>query len=87
MSIQSNEIRDWLDSLEGIIVKPIKTKEDYNDLKGSQYWNAIFDFDQYLRSRTKHEELSDDVYNALDEARSRLREALENYGVSLDDYS
>lgn len=46
---------------------------------------AVWDYDQYLRGRLKYEELSELEYKSLDEARTKLRECLYDYGVSLDE--
>lgn len=37
---------------------------------------AIEEYNNYLRSRLKHEELTDEVYHALDRARAKLHDLL-----------
>ena len=46
---------------------------------------AVWNYDQYLRSRLKYESLSPEVDDALDKAREKLREELTDHGVSLDE--
>lgn len=50
---------------------------------------ALWDMDQYLRSKMKYgnkdAELSDDAYKALEEAREQLREFMSSRGINLDE--
>ena len=50
---------------------------------------ALWDMDQYLRSKMKYgnndSELSDDAYKALEEAREELREFMSSRGINLDE--
>jgi len=48
-------------------------------LNGSNYKIALEDMDEYFRKRLKYEELSTEVYEALEAARSYLREASGDY--------
>ena len=43
-------------------------------MDGVRYKSALWDLDQYLRSRIKYEELTDEAHSALEEARSKLHE-------------
>lgn len=43
---------------------------------------CLWDFDQYLRSRIKYEELNDDQYKALQDARDKLWELMDERGVA-----
>lgn len=45
--------------------------------KGIVYQGALQDMDNYLRGRLKHEELSDDVSKALQDARDYLNSLTE----------
>jgi hypothetical protein len=54
--------------------------EDNSDfqaaINGNNYKNAIWDFDQLLRSEMKHKELSDETYEAYKYCREQLRKIL-----------
>ena len=43
---------------------------------------SLSDMDEYLRKRTKYEDLPDDVDDALYAARDKLREIMEGWDVS-----
>lgn len=47
---------------------------------------VLWDIDQYLRTRLKYEDsISDDEYKAVDAAREKLYELMNQRSVSLDD--
>lgn len=46
--------------------------------------SALFNFQAYLRNKIKHEDHSDDVYEALEEVESVFRDELLESGVDLD---
>jgi hypothetical protein len=48
---------------------------------------AIWDMDQYLRTKTKYESegMSSEVYDAYDTMREKLREILEDRSISFDE--
>ena len=54
--------------------------EDNSDfqaaINGNNYKNAIWDFDQLLRSEMKYKELSDETYKAYKYCREQLRKIL-----------
>jgi hypothetical protein len=45
-------------------------------INGQNYKNAIWDFDQLLRSEMKYKELSDETYDAYKWCREELRKIL-----------
>lgn len=59
--------------------------EVYFAINGSNYWNTIWDLDQWLRAETKYnEELSEEKYDAFDLVREKIREFLNDNKVKLD---
>lgn len=53
-------------------------------LNGSKWYLLAWELDQYLRNRLKHEDLSEDAYSALDEAREKLHELRREENLSFD---
>jgi hypothetical protein len=53
-------------------------------INGHNYKNAIWDFDQMLRSEMKHKELSDDTYKAYEYCRKQLRRILEEENLFIE---
>lgn len=54
-------------------------------LNGMKWYSLAWSFDQYLRGRLKYEDnLPEDAYKALDEARDKLYELLREDGLSFD---
>jgi hypothetical protein len=53
-------------------------------INGHNYKNAIWDFDQMLRSEMKHKELSDDTYKAYEYCRKQLRRILEEDNLFIE---
>lgn len=43
-------------------------------VNGGLYKSCLFELDQWLRSKLKYSELSDEAYKAFDETRTQLRE-------------
>jgi hypothetical protein len=62
---------------------PDEQEEFYHAAKGADWRCALEDMDAYLRSRLKHEDLSEDADKALDAARQKLHEFLAERGLSL----
>ena len=60
--------------------------EEYDEFmaaaQGGRLSAALFDMDQYLRSQMKYHELPEEVDVALDTARRKLWEIMEDWGVS-----
>jgi len=48
---------------------------------------VLWDIDQYLRSQTKYapDDMPEEVYNALDKAREKFYEIMNEHNVSLDE--
>ncbi len=53
-------------------------------INASRWYNIVWDYSQYLRTRLKHDELSNDAYKAIEEAREKLHELLNDEGLKLD---
>jgi hypothetical protein len=51
--------------------------------KGTDYLCALQDYDNYLRGRLKHEDLTKNVREALQAARDKLFEELKDRGLEL----
>lgn len=54
-------------------------------LQGADARLVLWSFDQYLRNRTKYEELPSEARKALRAAREELHSLLTEHGISLDD--
>lgn len=54
-------------------------------LNGSKWYSLAWDLDQYLRGRLKYEDnLPENAYKALDEARKKLYKLLREDGLTFD---
>jgi hypothetical protein len=62
---------------------PEEQEEFDRAVKGSDWRMVVEDLDAHLRSRLRHEDLSEDVHAALDRARTHLYEFLEGRQLSL----
>ncbi len=62
---------------------PEEQEEFYHAARGADWRMTLEDIDGYLRGRLKHEELTPDADKALDEARQKLHEFLQERGLSL----
>jgi len=62
--------------------------EDQHELdvcmNGGKWYLLAWELDQYLRNRLKHENLPEDAYKALDEARDKLHELRSEDGLTFD---
>ena len=47
------------------------------------YWNALFDLDQWLRNKLKYEEITEEQYKAFEECREELHQKLREYNINL----
>jgi hypothetical protein len=47
------------------------------------YWNALFDLDQWLRNKLKYEEINEEQYKAFEEVRNELYQKLNEYNINL----
>jgi hypothetical protein len=54
--------------------------------KGIKFWDVLWNFDQYLREKTKYQSdnMSQETYDALQDSREKLRELMAENLVSLD---
>ena len=62
---------------------PEEEEEFDRAVQGGNWRMVVEDLDAHLRSRLRHEDLSEDVHAALDRARTHLYELLEARGLSL----
>jgi hypothetical protein len=53
-------------------------------LNGMKWYLLAWELDQYLRNRLKYEDLPEDAYKALDEARDKLHELRSEDGLTFD---
>jgi hypothetical protein len=53
-------------------------------INASKWYSIVWDYSEYLRTKIKYDELSDDAYKAIEEAREKLHELLNNEGLKLD---
>jgi hypothetical protein len=62
--------------------------EDQHELdvciNGGKWYSLAWEIDQYMRSRLKYSELSEEVYKELDDAREKLHEIMRHDGLSFD---
>ena len=57
-------------------------------LNGSKYWLCLWDLDNWLRGLLKYDEtLGEENAKQYQEVRDKLREIMEDHGVSLEDVS
>ena len=47
------------------------------------YWNALFDLDQWLRNKLKYEDINEEQYKAFEEVRNELHQKLNEYNINL----
>jgi hypothetical protein len=62
---------------------PEEQEEFDRAVQGSDWRMVVEDLDAHLRSRLRHEDLSEDAHAALDRARTHLYELLEGRQLSL----
>jgi hypothetical protein len=64
------------------------TIEDQHELElcinASKWYSIVSDYSEYLRTKIKYGELSDDAYKAIEEAREKLHELLNDEGLKLN---
>jgi hypothetical protein len=53
-------------------------------INASKWYSIVSDYSEYLRTKIKYGELSDDAYKAIEEAREKLHELLNDEGLKLD---
>jgi hypothetical protein len=52
-------------------------------IKSMDYWNALFDIDQWLRNKLKYEDITEEQYKAFEEVRNELHQKLKEYNINL----
>lgn len=62
-------------------------QSDFNLAVNGFKWHLVaWDLDQYFRTRLKYEEgISDQAYEAVEQARDKLRDIISEYGLSVND--
>ena len=50
-------------------------------INGMKWYSLAWELDQYMRSRLKYSELSEEVYKELDDAREKLHEIMREEGL------
>ena len=63
---------------------PEDTHEWYNAIKGAAMHSTLWEYDQWLRSKIKYEDLTDEQYKAYQGCRDRLRELLYDNDVNIE---
>jgi hypothetical protein len=63
---------------------PEENHEYSNAVDGSKMRSALWELDQWLRSKLKYEELSDGQYDAFKETRDELRRLLIEENIDLE---
>lgn len=63
---------------------PEDTTDFQAAINGSNYRSAIWDYDQWLRSKMKYNELTDETYKAYDTCRKELRKILEQENLFIE---
>jgi hypothetical protein len=53
-------------------------------INASKWYSIVWDYSEYLRTKIKYDELSDDAYKAIEEAREKLHELLNDEGLKID---
>jgi hypothetical protein len=53
-------------------------------INASKWYSIVSDYSEYLRTKIKYGELSDDAYKAIEEVREKLLELLYDEGLKLD---
>ena len=70
------------------VIIEFDTQEDNDELtmciNGIKWYSLAWEIDQYMRSRLKYSELSEEVYKELDAAREKLHEIMRHDGLRFD---
>jgi hypothetical protein len=53
-------------------------------INASKWYSVVWDYSEYLRTKIKYDELSDDAYKAIEEVREKLYELLNDEGLKID---
>jgi len=62
-------------------------QDEFNfSTRGSNYYIILWDIDQWLRSKMKHDDtLTDGQYEAYEKTREELRDMMTSRGITFDD--
>lgn len=63
---------------------PEDSHEWYNAVNGSSMRNTLWDYDEWLRSKIKYEDLTDEQYQVYKGCRDRLRQLLYENDINLE---
>lgn len=63
---------------------PKESREWYNAINGSLMRNTLWDYDEWLRSKIKYEDLTDEQYQVYQGCRDRLRQLLYENDINLE---
>jgi hypothetical protein len=74
----------------GKVILEFDSTEDQSEinfaLNGYKWYLAVWDMDQYLREQIKYNQnLTEDQYKVLEEAREKLSEIKSDYNLSFED--
>lgn len=53
-------------------------------LQATNWYNVVFEFDQYLRGEIKHGDHSYEIHDHYEAIRERLRELVDDYGLKIE---
>lgn len=53
-------------------------------LQANNWYNVVFEFDQYLRGEIKYGNHTSEIYDHYESVRERLRELLDDYGLKIE---
>ena len=63
---------------------PEESHEWYNAIKGAAMHSALWEYDQWLRSQIKYEDLKDEQYQVYQGCRDKLRTIMYENDINLD---
>lgn len=63
---------------------PKENHEWYNAINGSSMRSTLWEYDQWLRSKIKYEDLTDEQYQVYQGCRDKLRELLYENDINLE---
>ena len=55
--------------------------------KGKDFYLAMYDYSQYLRTEWKHGNYDDKEFEVLDKIKEQFCDILDRYNINLDDYN
>lgn len=63
---------------------PEDNHEWYNATKGASMHSTLWEYDQWLRSKIKYEDLNDEQYKVYQGCRDRLRQLLYDNDINIE---